>query len=242
MIPSEKRVYGLIGLPLKHSLSAAMHNAAFKALKINAEYRLFEIKPENLDDFLAHLDENNISGLNVTIPYKEKVLGFVKLDQESLFLKQVQAVNTIVKRQGFWVGFNTDIPGFHKHLKEQFDPAGKKAAILGAGGAARAVAYVLADLNVKEITVFDIDRQKSKDITAMIRNVFPHFPIFSVEKSEELEIKNKDLLINATPVGLKKDDPCFVKEEVLHNKLFVYDLIYTPAETKLLALAKIAGA
>ncbi|MDD5409209.1 MAG: shikimate dehydrogenase [Candidatus Omnitrophica bacterium] len=238
----KKRIYGLIGLPLKHSLSALMHNAAFKTLKINAEYRLFEIRPEEVDNFLAHLDENNISGLNVTIPYKEKVLKFVKLDQESSFLRQLQAVNTIAKRDGLWTGFNTDIAGFSRHLNEQFDPLGKKAAILGAGGAAKAVAYVLASLKAKSISVFDVDRQKSRNISGMIKEIFPGFPIYPVDSIEGLEIKDKDLLVNATPVGLKEEDPCLLKDGQLHSSLFVYDLIYNPAQTKLLALAKQAGA
>jgi len=238
----KKRIYGLIGLPLKHSLSALMHNAAFKALNINAEYKLFEIRPQEVDDFMARLDENNISGLNVTVPYKEKVLKFVKLDPESSFLKQVQAVNTIVKKDGTWTGFNTDIAGFSRHLKEQFDPAGKRAAILGAGGAAKAVAYVLASLNAKTISIFDIDRQKSGNISAMIKDIFPGFPIYPVDNIEGLEIKDKDLLVNTTPVGLKEEDPCLVKSGQLHSNLFVYDLIYNPAQTKLLVLAKQAGA
>jgi len=237
----EKKIYGLIGLPLKHSLSALMHNAAFKALNINAEYRLFEIGPEEVDGFLAQLDENNISGLNVTVPYKEKVLKFVKLDRDSSFLRQVQAVNTIAKKDGAWTGFNTDIAGFSRHLTEQFDPAGKKAAILGSGGAAKAVAYALASLKAKAISIFDIDYQKSGKITDMIKEIFPGFPIYPVDKIEGLEIKDKDLLVNATPVGLKEEDPCLVKSGQLHSSLFVYDLIYNPAQTKLLALAGQAG-
>lgn len=238
----ENKIYGLIGLPLKHSLSALMHNAAFRTLNINAEYRLFEINPEEVDGFLSRLDEKNISGLNVTVPYKEKVLKFVKLDQESSFLRQVQAVNTIARKDGVWTGFNTDIPGFSRHLKEQFDPAGKKTAILGAGGAAKAVAYVLASLKAKTISIFDIDHQKSRKITDMIKEIFPGFPIYPVDKIEGLEIKDKDLLVNATPVGLKEGDPCLLKSGQLHSSLFVYDLIYNPEQTKLLALAKQAGA
>ncbi|MFA6130236.1 MAG: shikimate dehydrogenase [Candidatus Omnitrophota bacterium] len=238
----KKRIYGLIGLPLKHSFSASMHNAAFKTLKINAEYKLFEIRPQEVDDFMVRLDENNISGLNVTVPYKEKVLKFVKLDPGSSFLRQVQAVNTIVKKDGLWTGFNTDIPGFSRHLKEQFDPAGKRAAILGAGGAAKAVAYVLASLKAKTISVFDIDHQKSRNISAMIKEIFPGFPIYPVDNIKGLEIKDKDLLINATPVGLKEEDSCLLENGQLHSNLFVYDLVYNPAQTKLLVLAKQAGA
>ncbi len=253
---TKKRIYGLIGYPIKHSLSPAMHNAAFAALKINAEYKLFEVKPDNLENFLENLGREVISGLdpsfkgigwsilsglNVTVPYKEKVLDFVTLDIESFYLRQVKAINTIVKEGNIWKGFNTDIPGFSKHLKENFNPEGKKVALLGAGGASRAVAYVLANSRAKEIAIFDVDKNKSGAVSKMIKSLFSDFPIYAVGAIEELKIKDKDLLINATPVGLKESDPCLVKEEMLHKNLFVYDLIYNPAQTKLLKLAKEKG-
>lgn len=239
---SLKKIYGLIGYPVKHSLSPKMHNAAFQALNINAEYRLFEVKPEDLDYFLGSIDKNNIFGLNVTIPYKERILDFVRLDSESFYLRQIKAVNTIVKSDGIWKGFNTDIPGFQRDLKENIDPTNKRAAILGAGGAARAVAYVLANSGAKDIHIYDIDKTKSQNIVNMVKSLFSNYQIFAVENIEQLDIRNKDLLINATPVGLSETDPCLVKEEMLHKNLFVHDLIYNPSETKLLALAKKVGA
>ncbi len=237
----KKKIYGLIGFPVKHSLSSFMHNAAFKALAINAEYKLFEVAPEGLDDFLKNLEKNNIFGLNVTIPYKERVLEFVSPDFEAPYLKKIKAINTIANKNGVWKGFNTDIPGFERHLKENFDPADKKVAIIGAGGAAKAVAYCLAQSGAKKIIVFDIDRTKSQNLTNMIKSIFD-FPIFPVESIEELGLIDKDLLVNATPIGLKESDPSPVPEEYLHKNLFVYDLIYNPAETKLLAAARKAGA
>ncbi len=238
---SEKKIYGLIGFPVKHSLSAFMHNAAFKALGINAQYRLFEIKPEELEVFLGSLNKENIFGLNITVPYKERILDFITFDVDSFYLKKVRAVNTILNKGAVWKGFNTDIPGFSRHLKENFEPAGKRAAILGAGGAARAVAYVLADSKAKNISIFDIDKVKAQNVANMVKSSFD-FPIFAVDNIEGLEVLNKDLLINATPVGLNESDPLPVAEELLHKNLFVYDLIYNPAETKLLSLAKKIGA
>ena len=221
-----------------------MHNAAFGALKINAEYKLFEVKPEELDNFFKSLSEKNIYGFNVTVPHKEEVLDFVSLDSESFYLKQIKAVNTIVKKDSIWKGFNTDIHGFQYDLiqKKNFHPSNKKVALLGAGGAARAVSYVLARFGAKEIVIFDIDRKKSENVTSMIKGLFPNFRISPVESIEQLNIKNNDLLINATPVGLKGTDPCLISENMLGRGLFVYDLIYNPSETKLLALAKKMGA
>jgi len=235
-------IYGLIGWPLSHSLSPRMHNAAFKALGINAQYKLFPLEPHYLDDFLADLDKSGISGLNVTVPYKEKVLDFVKLDKESFYLREIKAVNTILFSDGVWRGFNTDIPGFARHLKESFNPQSKKTAILGAGGAARAAAYVLAKESASELAIFDIDQTKSAGIVQMVKSLFPQFNIFAVDSIEQLEIREKDLLVNATPIGLKETDPVLIRKDFLHNGLFVYDLIYNPAETKLLALAKKSGA
>ncbi len=236
------KIYGLIGYPVKHSLSPAMHNAAFSYLKINAEYKLFEKKPEEVEGFIKSLSAEGIFGLNVTIPYKEKVLSLVTLDKESFYLRQIKAINTVVREGDILKGFNTDIPGFQRHLKENIDPVNKKVALLGAGGAARAVLYVLAKSAAKEISVYDIDKNKTRDILAMIKGLFPAIIINSVDSVEQLDIKNKDLLINATPIGMKETDNCLINEDMMHRNLFVYDLIYNPSETKLLTLAKKAGA
>jgi len=235
------RLYGLIGYPVKHSLSPAMHNAAFKALGINAEYKLFEVVPSELEYFLER-SKSTISGFNVTIPYKEAILDFVELDEKSFYLRQVRAVNTIVHKNGVWKGFNTDIPGFQRHLKEQCNPVNKRVALLGAGGGAKAVSYVLAKSFAKEITIFDIDNSKAEGLVAMIKSLFGQCNIYNVDGVKQLDISNKDLLINATPIGLKDTDPCLVTEEMLHRNLFVYDLIYNPPETKLLSIAKRKGA
>lgn len=235
-------IYGLLGYPVKHSFSPVMHNAAFAYLGINARYELFEKSSEELKDFLASLKSKNIRGLNVTIPYKEKVLNFVELDEESVFLRQIKAVNTIVLQNGIVKGFNTDIPGFIRHLNENIDPAGKKTAILGAGGAARAVVYAIAKSEAKDIFIYDVDKIKSESVVGMIKGLFPEFDIRAVDNIGQLQINEKDLLVNATPIGMKDADPCLIKEEMLHKNLFVYDLIYNPPETKLLTLSRKAGA
>lgn len=168
---SSPKIYGLIGWPLGYSLSPKMQNAAFKALGINAEYKLFPLMPQYFDDFLTNLYNSGISGLNVTVPYKEKVLDLVELDKESLYLRQVKAVNTMVFSEGVWWGFNTDIPGFSRYLKENFNPWEKKTAILGAGGAARAVTYVLAKEKAAQIAIFDIDKTKSAGIVEPVPSI-----------------------------------------------------------------------
>jgi len=116
---NSSRIYGLIGWPLGHSLSPKMHNAAFKFLGINAEYKLFPIAAPDLDKFLSELGNSGISGLNVTVPYKEKVLDFVKLDKESLYLRKIKAVNTMRFSDGSWrvlIPISRDLPGTLKKI------------------------------------------------------------------------------------------------------------------------------
>ncbi|MFA6280937.1 MAG: shikimate dehydrogenase [Candidatus Omnitrophota bacterium] len=236
-------IYGLLGFPVSHSLSPAMHNAAFRYLNINAEYKLFATKPQDLEKFITSLEEQNISGINVTVPYKEKVLNFVEIDKGFFHLKQIKAVNTIIVKNGILKGFNTDIPGFDRDLVEKNGkPENKRVAILGAGGASRAVTFVLANAKAKEIAICDIDKSKSQNIVDLIKSLFPDFPIYAVDKIEELKIQEKDLLVNTAPIGMKPEDPCLVTEKMLHKNLFVYDLIYNPSETKLIALARKIGA
>ncbi len=236
------KIYGVLGYPVKHSLSPAMHNAAFKALKIPAEYRLFEIPPQDLDRFFASLVENNILGLNVTIPYKEKVLTYLDKVSESAGL--IGAVNTIkVSTQGL-EGFNTDAEGFLKHLTEdlRFNPANKNIAIIGAGGAARAIAVSLAQAKPNTLNIYDVDAARLSNLVDSLKANFKTLTIHPARSIAELKIKECELLINATPVGMKADDPCLVDADLMHTDLLVYDIIYNPKQTSLLKKAKEKGA
>lgn len=238
------KIYGLVGYPLEHSFSPLMHNAAFKRLNISGEYRLFQKQPEELESFLINLEGENIYGVNVTIPYKEKVLGlgFIEIDRTARYAREIKAINTIVRKGKDLKGFNTDIAGFLRHLnKISVDPLNKRIALLGAGGAGKAVAYAVAKKGAREIAIFDLNRDRSENVVNMLEELFPDLNAVAVDEIEQLNIIDKDLLINATPVGLKEDDPCLIDEDVLHKDLFVYDLIYNPSPTKLLSLAESKG-
>jgi len=239
---SPTRIYGVLGWPAKHSLSPAMHNAAFRALKINAEYKIFEKKPQDLEGFLKSLTKENIYGLNVTVPYKETVTAF--LDNISGEARLIGAVNTIKVSGNRLEGFNTDGEGFLKHLTEDlgFNPQGKIIAIIGAGGAARAISVYLSKNNPKAIAIYDIDKTKVSALLGHLKENFNNIEFRSADSMEELNIINSDLLINATPVGMKDSDPGLVDEKFIHKGLLVYDLIYNPKETKLLKIAKEKGA
>jgi shikimate dehydrogenase len=234
------KLYGLVGFPIKHSLSPLMHNAALSALKIKAKYKLFELPAEKLDPFLKNLKNTDILGFNVTIPYKEKVLLYLKI--KSFGVREIGAVNTVVVAKGGRLkGFNTDFAGFIRHLKElKIKP--KKVALIGAGGAAKAVCFALAWRHkVEEICIYDIDSYKSLGLASRFKDMFNQTKFSAVARMEELNLQGKDLLVNASPVGMRPLDPCLVESKLMHKDLFVYDLIYNPAETKLIKQARQAG-
>ncbi|MCF7871009.1 MAG: shikimate dehydrogenase [Candidatus Omnitrophica bacterium] len=235
--------FGLIGYPIKHSLSPKMHNAAFRKFNLPYRYCLYPLKTDDFNNFNGFLDKENIKGLNVTIPYKEEILAY--LDSKSDSVAAIGAANTIVKKDEKIRGFNTDFLGFSKHLNEIADPCRLRVALLGAGGAAKAVVYSLIKDKAGIISLFDIDVEKGKDLVRKskkwIEDCKSDAAVNQVESVEELDILNKDLLINATPVGLKESDPLLVEKKFLHKNLIVYDLIYNPARTKLLAAAEEKG-
>jgi shikimate dehydrogenase len=238
----DKDIYGLIGYPVAHSLSPAMHEAAFASLKINAEYRLFPLKPQELESFLRSIPKKNIRGLNVTVPYKEKVMPF--LGTISREARLIQAVNTIkVTADGGLEGLNTDAPGFLKHLTVdlQFNPAGKSVALLGAGGAAKAVGAALAGSGAKNISVYDIDADKRRELIKILRDNFAAVQIKEAISVDGLNIAEAGLLVNATPVGMKEGDPLLLDAGLLHPGIFVYDLVYNIRETGLLRAAREKG-
>jgi shikimate dehydrogenase len=239
--PIKNQIYGVLGYPAKHSLSPLMHNAAFKALKINAEYKIFEIPPQDLEKFIRGLCGQNISGANVTIPYKEKVIAF--LDSISHEARLIGAVNTIKVSDGKLSGFNTDGEGFLRDISEAFDfnPAGKTIAILGAGGASKAVSVYLTKTKPRKIAVYDIDQEKLQALVKQLKACCQEVDFVKANSIEELGIQDADLLVNATPIGMKESDPGLVDAKFLHKDLLVYDLIYHLKETKLLKDAREKG-
>ena len=237
----EKVFYGLLGYPVKHSLSPIMHNSAFKALGIPAEYKLFEREPYQVESFLKSLAKQNILGLNVTIPYKEVVIRY--LDRLSPQAKFTGAVNVIVAEGEYLKGYNTDGSGFLRHLTQDlgFEPQGKKAVVLGGGGASKAVVNQLALNKIKSVSIYDIDRKKAETLVEKLNREFPLCQAQLISCLEDLDLTEVSLLVNATPVGMK-GEPSLIKREKLHSQLLVYDLIYNPPQTELLKIAQERGA
>jgi shikimate dehydrogenase len=245
-MPTHKSIYGIVGYPVKHSLSPLMHNAAFKALGVDAEYKLFPLKEDGLDDFLVKLRDPGcpIFGLNVTVPYKEIILRY--LDNLTPFAQTVGAVNTIViTARRKLLGYNTDAPGFMAHLAElRFKTADKRVAVLGAGGSTRAIlaALCMAPQRPQSIKIYN---RTASSLNGLLNDLGGRIDLSVVEpvsSVDDLNIELSDLLINTTSLGLKRDDPCLVDDSLLHGDMLVYDLIYNPPETSLLKSAKRKGA
>ncbi|OCL26921.1 shikimate dehydrogenase [Orenia metallireducens] len=242
---AEISLTGLFGYPVEHSFSPAMHNSAFKERNLNSLYLPFAIKPENVEEAVKGIKALNLRGVNVTIPHKQAVIPY--LDELSEEAELIGAVNTIENRDGRLIGYNTDGRGFIRSLKEEgdFEVKGKKALIIGAGGAARAVVFQLVLEGIDKVYISDLDQELAQTLADDVNNRVDSAKVvvISSKKVDETVVK-VDLVVNATPVGMypKVDVKPVVSAEVLHKNLVVYDLVYNPVETVLLKAAKKAGA
>lgn len=245
-MPTQPSVYGIIGYPVEHSLSPLMHNAAFKALGVDAVYQLFPLREGELDKFFddLHKASSPIFGLNVTVPYKEKAMSY--MDSLAPLAQKIGAINTIViPRDRKLIGYNTDAPGFLTHLSELgFKAGGKKIAILGAGGSARAILTTLCMIPERpaSIKIYNRTASRAEELLAELGSRIDMSIVESVMSIDDLNIDLADLLINTTSVGMHKNDPPLVEAGLLRPHMLVYDLIYNPKETKLLQIARQQGA
>ena len=243
-ISGNTELYGLIGYPARHTFSPLMQNAAFQTLGINAVYLAFEVKPKDLGTAMHSLRTLGIKGLNVTVPYKEKVLKYLdEVEQEARF---IGAVNTIVLKEGRLKGYNTDGKGFVRSLKEEFGilPEGKRFFIIGAGGASRAISFSLALKGAGRIVLIDEIEDKAASLSKSLEKHTNSEAIALKKNNKAVKemILNSDVLINATPCGMKLKDPKVIEPNFLHKGLFVYDVIYNPRTTTLLRDARNKGA
>jgi shikimate dehydrogenase len=242
-INAATRLCAVLGSPIRHSASPAMHNAAFAALGLNWRYLAFEVDPKNLRAAIEGARAMNFAGLNLTVPHK--LLAVEMVDVLDASAKQWGAVNTIkfdANSAGkiLVTGHNTDADGLANSLREDLavNLRGAKVLLLGVGGAGRTAALKLAAENVAELFLVNRTLAKAEAIAAEIEQQFP-----SVKVSVGYPKTEMDLLLNATSLGLKPDDPSPLdgKQFPLKQARAVYDMIYQPAETKLLATAKAAG-
>lgn len=232
-ITGKTKVVGIIGLPVSHTLSPLMHNSLFSFLDMDWVYLPFEVRQEALQKAIFGLSALGSIGCNVTIPHKIEVMKYLThIDEKA---KRIGAVNTILFKEGEIFGFNTDGDGFTSSLKDAgFILKDKNVLLLGAGGAARAIAISLQDMGIKRLSIFDKERQKAEDLAGSIDNV----DAICLDKVETL--KDIDLLVNATPCGMKDNDPLPCDISLLHPEILVYDIIYK--KTSLLKEAEKRGA
>jgi shikimate dehydrogenase len=242
-VSGTSQIFGIMGSPIEHSLSPVMHNAAFEAMGLHAVYVPFSVKAEDLGKATLSLRALGVSGVNVTIPHKGAVIEF--LDELDATAKQIGAVNTVVQRNRKLYGYNTDGPGFmlSLHKDAHFDPSGKRAVIIGAGGVASAVALSLAEAGVRRLVIANRDKRRAEVLCKRVQKFFDRetLPVgLDEERATYWLIRESDLLVNASAVGLNPKDRLNLNPNSLHPKLFVFDLVYH-AETALLKMARKRG-
>jgi shikimate dehydrogenase len=231
---------GLIGAPIKHSASPAMHEQAADALGVRCHYQLIEVagadraQLRGLLDGVRHL---GFAGVNVTFPYKEAVVEL--LDDLSPPAAEMAAVNTVVVRGHKLVGHNTDTTGFERAASSLVTESGHGAvAVIGAGGVGKAIAFALARLGVSEVRIFDTDRTKA----ASLVNLMDAYRGISVVGSVADALQGAVGVVNGTPVGMLPNTGMPVPDALLHDGLWVADAVYSPLWTPLLQAAKTKGA
>ncbi len=242
-VSGKTAVYGVIGDPIEHTLSPAMQNAAFSAAGVDAVFLAFKVPAGYAEKAIGGMRALDIRGLNVTMPQKEAVIPF--LDEMDETARILDSVNTILNDKGKLRGFSTDGAGAHRALEDAgVRLQGKKLVLLGAGGAAKAIAYTLAK-EVSELTILNRTPAKTDKIAEAISKKFRKKVTVAPLKPEAVEksLYSADILINATSVGMHSREPeSLVKRAWLKPDLTVLDIVYNPVETRLAKDAKKAGA
>jgi shikimate dehydrogenase len=232
---------GLIGYPLGHSLSPKIHTAALSAFNLQGNYSLFPIHPDDkqeLFNLLTRVRAGEIHGLNVTIPHKQNVIGF--MDELTQTAKSIGAVNTIYMRDDKLIGDNTDAPGFLSDLKRVSNSSfiiPHSALVLGAGGSARAVVYALLN-DGWNVTIAARRIEQAQKLADSFTNY--QLPITNLA---DFPLLTFHLLVNTTPLGMTPniETSPLPENTVLSKRTFVYDLVYNPRETKLVRDARAQG-
>lgn len=233
MITSKTKINIIIGDPVEHSLSPQMHNGAYRQLGIDDQfvYLATHVKPENLQAAIAGVRAMQINGITVTIPHKTNVMYF--LDEIEETAAKIGAVNTIVNRNGTLIGINTDWIGVAEPLKQKNNLENKHIAVIGAGGFAHAAVFA-AITNNAHVTIYNRTVENAEELAKKFNCKFA-----GLDKIDD--IKNADIIINATSVGMQTNKSIIAKE-LLNKNQIVFDAVYVPFETQLIKDAKEVGA
>lgn len=244
-VSGRTKVCAVIGDPVEHSLSPCFQNAAFQHLKLDFIYVAFTVKAEDLGAAISGVRSLGIYGLNVTMPHKISVIKYLdELDERA---DRIKSVNTILNRNGKLIGYTTDGIGVLNALKYNgVDPKGKKVVILGAGGAARSASYALSEV-AGELVILNRTIERARNLASKVRKLIESHVNVKwdglTEESLRREVREADILINATPVGMSPDvNGTLVEKSLLHPDMVVFDMIYHPLKTRLLREAEEVGA
>lgn len=261
MVDGKTKILGVIGDPIEHTFSPAMHNAGLDALNLNYIYLPFHIKPDRLNECIEGAKSFGIQGLNVTIPHKTNVMKH--LDEIDQVASMIGAVNTIQfnfdennessnqnnETSVTTKGFNTDGYGCVRAIKEKTSINNKKVTITGAGGAARAVAFQIASSGIDELSILNRNVSKAESLANDLESNLSEAGIDITINSCEIEnlkreLDSSDIFIDTTPIGMypNVDDKPIASADMLHEELVVNDIVYTPMETSLIKEALKANA
>ncbi len=242
-ISGKTKVCGIIGDPIEHTMSPVMHNAAFKNKGVDYVYLAFRVKKEELGKAIEGMRSLNIKGLNITIPHKVAVIQF--LDELDTLADKIGAINTIVNRKGVLKGYNTDATGFLQALLERgIEPKEKRVVILGAGGASRAISFILAERG-SSLVILNRTWDKAEVCADRISEIFQSEATALKLNRENLAtaLSEADILVNATSVGMNPNiNETPVTSNLLKPGLIVFDIVYNPIKTRLQREAEVVGA
>jgi shikimate dehydrogenase len=216
--------YIVIGNPIEHSLSPKLHNYWIGENNIDAIYGKKQLKENDIEAIINEVKNDKINGINVTVPFKKSIIPY--LDQLTLIAKEAQSVNTIFKKDNKIFGDNTDIGGFEHSLKHiNYDVKNKKIFILGAGGVVPSIILALKKLGVSKISLSNRTKEKAEDL----KKIYKDLEVISWGQCVDF-----DIIINATSLGLKKDDQIELDFSKLKSDKLFYDVIYNPSKTNFL--------
>lgn len=234
---TQRKIAGVMGWPIEHSLSPRLHGYWLKKYGIDGDYVMLPVPPDELGATLKSLPEKGFSGVNLTVPHKEAAMGFV--NDIDIMAKNIGAINTVVVLgNGRLMGRNTDIYGFSENLKAAgFQATGGVATVFGAGGAARACVAALASMEFKEIRLVNRTRNRAEKLAADLNSD----KIRVMDWDSYYSLENTTLLVNTTSLGMKGLPPLDVALDLLPKEAWVTDIVYTPLMTPLLKNAAARG-
>lgn len=241
-ITAHTQMVGIIGYPVRHSLSPIMHNSEFQRLGLDFVYLAWEVLPEHIGNAVQGLKALGARGFNVTVPHKQAVVA--EIDELSEEAKAIGAVNTVRFEDGRAVGYNTDAEGWREDVETQVPLKGKTVCVIGAGGAARAVAVGAAQAGASPLLICNRRFETAEALGELLRHYFPHVEVqwssLCGNHCREL-VRSAQVVVNATPVGMVGKGGTPIPTQWLIPGQFVYDTIYTPAETQFLREARERG-